>query len=89
LTLNNFNLSFILNKGFYEIYKRFIPVLILVFFLNSYQKDFSQQFEKIDIFIDSILKVHNGVGLSIGIVYKDSLIYAKGYGFRIMMKKEK
>uniref|UniRef100_A0A7C3N575 Serine hydrolase n=1 Tax=candidate division WOR-3 bacterium TaxID=2052148 RepID=A0A7C3N575_UNCW3 len=69
--------------------KRFIPVLILVFFLNSYQKDFSQQFEKIDIFIDSILKVHNGVGLSIGIVYKDSLIYAKGYGFSNYDEKRK
>ncbi len=69
--------------------KRFIPVLILVFFLNSYPKDFSQQFEKIDIFIDSILKVHNGVGLSIGIVYKDSLIYTKGYGFSNYDEKRK
>lgn len=72
-----------------RIFKNLLLLLILIFFLNSYQKDFSQQSERIDIFIDSILKVHNGVGLSIGIVYKDSLIYAKGYGFSNYEEKRK
>ncbi|MEO0288133.1 MAG: serine hydrolase [candidate division WOR-3 bacterium] len=61
--------------------KQFVFVSTLILFLISYSKDFTGKLEKIDLFIDSMLKVHNGVGLSIGIVYKDSLVYAKGYGY--------
>ncbi|MEJ5307966.1 MAG: serine hydrolase [candidate division WOR-3 bacterium] len=61
--------------------KQFIFVSTIIFFLNFYPEDFTKKFEKIDLFVDSMLKVHNGVGLSIGIVYRDSLIYAKGYGY--------
>ncbi|MEO0303883.1 MAG: serine hydrolase domain-containing protein, partial [candidate division WOR-3 bacterium] len=64
----------------------FISTLIL--FLISYSKDFTGKFEKIDLFIDSMLTIHNGVGLSIGIVYRDSLIYAKGYGYSDYEKKK-
>lgn len=64
-----------------KLLKQFIFISTLILFLNTYSEDFTEKFEKIDIFIDSVLKVHNGVGVSIGIVYMDSLIYAKGYGF--------
>lgn len=50
---------------------------------NPYQK----KFPLIDRYLDSLLKDWNIPGLALGIVYKDQLIYAKGYGYRDVEKK--
>jgi len=50
---------------------------------NPFQKKFSQ----LDRYIDSFMKEWNIPGLALGIVYKDQLIYAKGYGFRDLKNK--
>jgi CubicO group peptidase (beta-lactamase class C family) len=41
----------------------------------------------VDGYADSLLKDWNIPGLAIGIVYKDALIYAKGYGYRDLEAK--
>jgi len=50
---------------------------------HHYQKKFSI----VDRYIDSLLKEWNVPGMAIGIVHKDQLVYAKGYGFRDLEKK--
>jgi CubicO group peptidase (beta-lactamase class C family) len=45
---------------------------------NPFQKKFSQ----LDRYIDSFMKDWNIPGLALGIVYKEQLIYSKGYGYR-------
>jgi CubicO group peptidase (beta-lactamase class C family) len=49
---------------------------------NAQVKNFQNRLPLIDRYIDSIMKQWNIPGLALGIVYKDQLIYAKGYGFR-------
>ncbi len=53
----------------------------------SQTKPFDDKFPAIDRFIDSTLVAWNVPGLTMSIVYKDQLIYAKGYGFRDLEKK--
>lgn len=48
---------------------------------------FTNKFAAIDKYIDSTLKEWNVPGLTMSIVYKDQLIYAKGYGYRDLEKK--
>ena len=48
---------------------------------------FQKRFPLIDRYVDSLLKDWNVPGLALGIIYKDQLIYAKGYGYRDMGKK--
>jgi CubicO group peptidase (beta-lactamase class C family) len=48
---------------------------------------FQKKFPSVDGYIDSLLKDWNIPGLALGIVYKDQLIYAKGYGYRDLEKK--
>jgi len=50
---------------------------------NPYQK----RFQIIDRYIDSVMKQWNIPGLALGVVYKDQLIYAKGYGYRDLEAK--
>jgi CubicO group peptidase (beta-lactamase class C family) len=49
---------------------------------NAQVKNIQNRLPLIDGYIDSIMKQWNIPGLALGIVYKDQLIYAKGYGFR-------
>jgi len=57
--------------------------------INSYSQTnpFQKKFPLIDSYVDSLLKGWNVPGLALGIVYKDQLIYAKGYGYRDVEKK--
>ena len=51
--------------------------------VNNFQK----KFPLIDRYMDSLIKEWNIPGLALGIVYKDQLIYAKGYGYRDLQNK--
>ena len=48
---------------------------------------FASKLPAIDKYIDSTLKEWNVPGLTLSVVYKDQLIYAKGYGYRDLEKK--
>jgi len=64
-------------------------VALLVLAAVSYPQSnpFQKKFPLVDRFIDSLMKEWNIPGLALGIVYKDQLIYAKGYGYRDLAKK--
>jgi Beta-lactamase class C and other penicillin binding proteins len=69
-----------------------IRILLFAFLFiaqSSYSQTnpFQKKFPLIDRYIDSLLKDWNVPGLALGIVYKDQLIYAKGYGYRDLEKK--
>ncbi|HUS01904.1 MAG TPA: serine hydrolase [Chitinophagaceae bacterium] len=53
----------------------------------SQTNPFQKKFPLIDRYMDSLLKNWNLPGLALGIVYKDQLIYAKGYGYRDVQNK--
>lgn len=57
--------------------------------ISSYSQTnpFQKKFPLIDRYVDSLLKDWNIPGLALGIVYKDQLIYVKGYGYRDIEKK--
>ena len=66
--------------------------IILLFFVGSFNvtaqsNPFLKKFVLIDQYIDSVMRVWNIPGLALGIVYKDQLIYAKGYGYRDLENK--
>jgi CubicO group peptidase (beta-lactamase class C family) len=67
--------------------------LFLLLFLAGFTKSFSQSspFQKtlpaIDRYMDSFMQAWNIPGLAMCIVYKDQLIYAKGYGYRDLENK--
>lgn len=68
-------------------------VLLLIIFLAGFTPTFSQStpFQKklpaIDKYIDSFMHTWNIPGLALCIVYKDQLVYAKGYGYRDLENK--
>jgi CubicO group peptidase (beta-lactamase class C family) len=60
----------------------FFITFVLVSYSSLCQRDFKKTFPSIDKYVDSIVKDWNMPGLALGIVYKDQLIYSKGYGYR-------
>jgi len=62
-------------------------LFICVFQGEAQTKNFQAKFQLIDRYIDSVMKQWNIPGLALGIVYKDQLIYAKGYGYRDIENK--
>lgn len=69
-----------------------IKLLIITFlFIASFSSAQTNPFQKklplLDRYIDSFMKVWNIPGMALGIVYKDQLIYAKGYGYRDVKNK--
>jgi CubicO group peptidase (beta-lactamase class C family) len=48
---------------------------------------FANKWVVIDRYFDSLIKEWNIPGLAIGIVYKDQLVYSKGFGYRNLEKK--
>jgi CubicO group peptidase (beta-lactamase class C family) len=68
-------------------------LIIAIIFCLSAPVSFSQiipfqkKFTLIDNYIDSLVKDWNIPGLALGIVYKDQLIYSKGYGYRDIENK--
>jgi CubicO group peptidase (beta-lactamase class C family) len=69
--------------------KLLLLVTVCFFTVTIYSQGtpFANKFPAIDRYIDTILKEWNVPGLTMSIVYKDQLIYAKGYGFRDLEKK--
>ena len=63
--------------------RKYLFVAFLIGFSGaafSQTTPFDKKFPNIDKYIDSFMKAWNIPGLAMGIVYKDKLIYAKGYG---------
>lgn len=50
---------------------------------NNYEKLLTQ----LDVMVPSQMKEWNVAGVAIGVVYKDKLVYAKGFGYRDVQKK--
>lgn len=75
------NTSFIL--------RRFLSICLLLVSLFSIgqNKNYTEKLPLVDKYFDSLLKEWNIPGLAIGIVYKDQLIYSKGFGYRDLEKK--
>lgn len=48
---------------------------------------YSKKFVLIDNYIDSLMKEWNVPGLALTIVYKDQIVYGRGYGYRDLEKK--
>ncbi len=61
-----------------------IVIIFLSIALNSYSQavDINKQLKGFDQYMDKVLKDWNEAGAGVGIVYKDKLVFAKGYGFR-------
>lgn len=68
-------------------------IIFILVFLAGFTPSFSQvtpfqnKFPAIDRYIDSFMQAWNIPGLALCIVYKDQLIYAKGYGYRDLENK--
>ena len=68
--------------------RRFFVITLLLINVVSYsQNPFQKRFPLVDRYVDSLMKDWNIPGLAIGIVYKDQLIYGKGFGYRDMENK--
>jgi CubicO group peptidase (beta-lactamase class C family) len=70
-------------------YRGFLLSLILLLSFNVFgqQHPFAKKIPLVDAWIDSLMKEWNIPGLALGVVYKDQLIYGKGYGYRDLEKK--
>jgi CubicO group peptidase (beta-lactamase class C family) len=64
-----------------------VTVCFFTVTIYSQGTPFAHKFSGIDRYIDTILKEWNVPGLTLSIVYKDQLIYAKGHGYRNLEKK--
>ena len=64
--------------------KAFLVIISLLVASLGYTQiiPFQKKFSMLDRYLDSFMKDWNIPGLALGIVYKDQLIYAKGYGYR-------
>lgn len=62
-------------------------VLMTNMFLNAQNINVDQKLEGIDVTINKILKDWNVPGCGVGIVIKDKLVFAKGYGYRDLENK--
>jgi CubicO group peptidase (beta-lactamase class C family) len=69
--------------------RKFFVIAFLLLASTSFAQPnpFQKKFTLVDRFIDSLMKDWNIPGLAIGIVYKDQLIYGKGYGYRDLENK--
>lgn len=69
-------------------HRGFLFSFLLLLTVNVFgQHPYAKKFPIIDAWIDSVMKEWNIPGLALGIVYKDQLIYGKGYGYRDLEKK--
>ena len=70
--------------------KRLLVVLSVLFLFGeakAQSNPFAKKLVKVDDYIDSLMKNWNVPGMAIAIVYKDQLIYGRGYGYRDRDKK--
>ncbi|MGZ8538634.1 MAG: serine hydrolase domain-containing protein, partial [Flavisolibacter sp.] len=66
---------------------KFLVALLLIVSVSNSQLNFQKSFPAIDRYVDSLMKDWNLPGMALAIVYKDQLIYSKGYGFRDLEQK--
>ena len=71
--------------------KYFLLVVALIFSLSfnsrGQENPFAKQLSGFDQFMEQILNDWNAPGIGVGVVYKDQLVFAKGYGYRDFEKK--
>ena len=71
--------------------KKYFSLIIFFSFIASFalaqQIDINKRIKGFDKYMDKILKDWNAPGVGVGIVYKDKLVFAKGYGYRDYEKK--
>ena len=69
--------------------RKLLVIIIIAATIPCYSQSnpFQKKFVQIDRYIDSLMKDWHIPGLALGIVYKDQLIYAKGYGYRDLENK--
>ena len=67
----------------------FVLCMLLLICSPGYSQNISvdQKLKGVDITINKILKDWNVPGCGVGIVLKDKLVYAKGFGYRDIEKK--
>jgi len=66
--------------------KRLFFLLFLPIVVSAQDTKYSARFSTIDTYAKGLLKQWNIPGMGISIVYKDNLIYSKGYGLRDIEK---
>ena len=69
---------------------KFIFVLACIFFsslLIAQEKEILDRLNGFDQYMEKILSDWNAPGIGVGIIYKDKLIFSKGYGYRDYDKK--
>lgn len=66
----------------------YILAMVIAIQANSQQINIDQKLRGIDVTINKILKDWNVPGCGVGIVVKDKLVFAKGYGYRNIGKKQ-
>ena len=66
----------------------YILAMVIAIQANSQQINIDQKLRGIDVTINKILKDWNVPGCGVGIVVKDKLVFAKGYGYRDIEKKQ-
>ena len=66
---------------------KFATLLLLALPLSGQPVNVAQKLKGFDKTVDKILKDWNVPGCGIGIVVKDKLVFAKGYGYRNLEKK--
>ena len=67
--------------------KRFLLLLLFPLCVSAQNTDFSNKFGTIDSYANSLLQQWNIPGMALSVVYKDKIIYSKGYGYRDLEKQ--
>ena len=68
--------------------KRILLILLFPLCVSAQSTDFSAKFKTIDAYANSLLQQWNIPGMAISVVYKDKIIYSKGYGYRNLEKQQ-
>lgn len=70
--------------------KNYFLILLSCFYFFSVKaqdKAYEKLLKDLDVLVPAQMKEWNVAGVAIGVVHKDKLVYAKGFGFRDMEKK--
>ena len=62
-------------------------MLLFPLCVSAQNTDFSNKFGTIDSYANSLLQQWNIPGMALSVVYKDKIIYSKGYGYRDLEKQ--